>query len=622
MSVLQAATTVSHCPDAKPDVLIKVTSVEINANEPVAFTRWRPMFHVIAPHGWMNDPCAPGYDSKRCIYQVNFQWNPYGTTWGNMSWGSATSKDLIKWQVSPTPAVQPTESMDVCGVFTGCLAPTSISDGQQAIAYYTSANHLPIHYTRKYHRGSERLHIATSSNGGRIWKRPVDKSAVVLCGPPRNLEVTGWRDPFVAEWPSMDSVLESKQSLYGIVSGGLRNQTPTLFLYRIDSMLRWDFLGCLCTLGLNYTPSRWSGDYGVNWEVANFVPLPDAGAQAQALIIVSVEGRLSDAQVNTPAEPKSMWMVGDLAKSDHGADLTFSYGGTLDHGSFYAANGFFDPLIGKYVIFGWITESELDQDLVDAQGWSGCLSVARVVEIVRYHSVVRALRSDLQSMTCLQVEADGSGTHIVRTLGISVDERLRHLRGRHVGSRAVNRLVSFPGGVCSQWEVKASFWLGARSKRVGIDILHSSSGSDYSGRTRKMLTCVDSNAKSSIYFDAETETVGIDRSASTSRDGVGTKLRTAPHTLFAFRAGENVRWETLEIHAVFDASVLEVFFNNRTVLTARVYSDSGTCATLCPVMDDSLGNATRYGGESSSELLSFDVWTLRQAVHVEQTHRL
>src|ERR1700753_547094 len=39
------------------------------------FLRWRPIYHLQAPSGWMNDPCAPGYDPRTGLYHLFFQWN-------------------------------------------------------------------------------------------------------------------------------------------------------------------------------------------------------------------------------------------------------------------------------------------------------------------------------------------------------------------------------------------------------------------------------------------------------------------------------------------------------------------------------------------------------------------
>ena len=76
-----------------------ITSEDIeSAGNNTLFTRWRPHSHFMAPAGWMNDPCAPIYDPKRDVYHLFYQWHPQHINWGNISWGYATSKDMITWE--------------------------------------------------------------------------------------------------------------------------------------------------------------------------------------------------------------------------------------------------------------------------------------------------------------------------------------------------------------------------------------------------------------------------------------------------------------------------------------------------------------------------------------------
>jgi beta-fructofuranosidase len=419
----------------------------------------RPSFHVTAPNGWLNDPCGPGYDPTTGMYHLFFQWNPHGNDWGNMSWGHATSSDCVSWKTSLQPALLPSANYDRCGVFTGCLLANDIhGNSGDLTVIYTSVNRLPIHYTLPYVIGSESLSLAASSDGGRSWER--QECNPILPGPPQHLSVTGWRDPSLATWSRGEhSGSGSKKSdLYGLISGGIVGKTPTVFLYKVNptDLREWEFAGPLVNVGLNFHPSRWSGDFGVNWEVVNLMTLTNDSSDSRDFGIVKVEGGLrleGSSQDTGEARHKrhrrgQHWMsIKPSTESGPTEDVlaTYAFSGIFDHGCFYAANSFWDPQTSQNVVYGWFTEEDLPNDLRHRQGWSGMVSLPRVVRLTTFRNVKKARTSPLRSITSIEMVANApeGGKFSIHTLGISPDPRLSSLRPRCKLSQALG-----PAAVC------------------------------------------------------------------------------------------------------------------------------------------------------------------------------
>ena len=103
--------------------------------------KFRPVYHHTPAYGWMNDPNGMFY--KDGVYHLYFQHNPYGSTWGNMTWGHSTSTDLVNWKFEGDPIVP-----DAWGaIFSGsCVVDKENTAGfgkDAVIAFYTSAKPTP-----------------------------------------------------------------------------------------------------------------------------------------------------------------------------------------------------------------------------------------------------------------------------------------------------------------------------------------------------------------------------------------------------------------------------------------------------------------------------------------------
>ncbi|KAH6675973.1 putative beta-Fructufuranosidase [Halenospora varia] len=562
-----------------------------SVTEGEAFRRWRPGYHLIAPWGWMNDPCAPVYDPKTRLYHVAFQWNPKQNDWGDISWGGATSPDLVSWTVSTSPVLVPTTPYDYRGVFTGCARYTALNGEENGVItyFYTSVSQLPIHFTLNYQRGCETLSIATSNNGGASWDRYSRNP--ILPGPPEDLVVTGWRDPFATPWSSLSKFLgnDDPDALYGFISGGIHLQTPTTFLYSINpkNIAEWTYMGPLMTGLLNKKISKWSGDLGKNWEVTNMLSLQDSMGHSHEFLIIGSEGCL-EPSYSLPQVPSStirtprsqVWLSGTFSSplpssKTTSPKLEYQYSGVFDHGLLYAVNSFPDPISNHHIAFGWIPEEDLPDPLRHNQKWSGCLSLPRQVFLSTIPHVVSARAILLEDITCMDKKLDGDGTVRVTTLGIRPDPRLEGLRtaARQVDSGAtLKKPMSLGLGLAAieldvltlHWELDCSISVGESCERVGLSIFHS----------------LDAESETTISYSPQTSTLLISRpSLDLLASNVHFSQESAPHALLTSLdpVSKATREERLDIKIFYDNSVLEVFANERTVITTRLYTMAERC---------------------------------------------
>lgn len=478
----------------------------------------------------------------------------------------------MRWEHSSgRPSLQPSQPYDKEGIFTGCSWPTGPHGEKNMItAIYSSITALPIHWTLEHTRYSEGVSLATSTDGGKTWTR--SELNPILRGEPEDLKVTGFRDPFLAAWPSLDKV-RGRKSLYAALSGGIVGKGPTVFIYAVapDDLTRWEYLGPLVDMAPNTrTPGPWTGELGVNWECVNYMTLSNGETEREFLLMGAEGAKAPDYRrgEDDPHGAWSLWVAGTLETTPGGPRLRHDYDGFIDHGCLYAPNSFEHPVSKKRVAFGWIKEEELTLARREAKGWTGFLSMPRELFLYTAQNVVRGLRSPIEAIRSVKVIEEGPRGKTVETLGTRPFADIRsqaHVSLEEwygLGSGTSNGLLK-EKSACS-WELDAVLSVHPSQACVGFYICHSTDGSQ----------------RTAVTFDVQREKIVLDRSLSNREADIKKYDMSGAFTLFYQDNAGTEELEKLHLRIFRDGDTLEIFANDRFALSATVYVDHESCAAI------------------------------------------
>ena len=210
-------------------------------------TMWRPVYHFAPQWGWMNDPNGMVY--KDGEYHLFYQYNPYGSRWGNMNWGHAISRDLVSWEHMPV-AISP----DGLGtIFSG----SAVVDKDNTAGF--GANAIVAFYTQASARQMQS--IAYSTDNGRTFKKYAGNP--VLTG-----DVADFRDPKVS-WHE-----GTRKWIMALAVG------QEIRFYSSPNLKDWIYES-------NFGEGQ--GNHGGVWECPDLFELPVAGtSQKKWVLIVNI----------------------------------------------------------------------------------------------------------------------------------------------------------------------------------------------------------------------------------------------------------------------------------------------------------------------------------------------
>ncbi|OBT55269.1 hypothetical protein VE04_05189 [Pseudogymnoascus sp. 24MN13] len=479
-------------------------------SETVSFNTYRPSYHFIAPHSWMNDPMT------RRLHPRDQR----------LAWGMARSKDLITWVDCFPPLLKgPPGASDPNGVFSGSLVSRVVNNRRVVYLFYTSISALPIHWSKPYISGCESQSLACSTDFGH--SRPRYQENPVLSEPRHGASTTGWRDPFVSTWPSLSALRDVHPSTnYPFVFIGKRGSGPELVLYESDDLLSWTEL-CVLFDAPSETPISHHASslhIGKNFECGSFFTL-----NGKEYIITAVEENSSR---------YVLWMCGALSLTPNGKPTFTSLprgavGDGLRHGP-QVVHG----AQNEVMLSGWADE-DLDASpaLKITQGWSGCLTLPRELFTLT-RPLVPADHVPGEAHPWTRDEELG----IMTTLGVRPARQLRGLRsGSMIYSlEALRHLRS------KSYEIEARFRGLAGNELLTFNVRQSPNDEEVIR----------------IIFSLATHSVSVDRSKSSLLHG-----RLTPDSgPFKIQDGED-----LHVRVFVDNSIIEVYANGRFALSTRVY---------------------------------------------------
>ncbi|KAF2717250.1 glycoside hydrolase family 32 protein [Polychaeton citri CBS 116435] len=578
------------------------------------FTRWRPTSHVLAPAGWMNDPCGAMYDPVRGKYHIFYQWHPNHINWGNISWGYATSEDLVHWEDhvgwrdAEAVALGPTGngSYNGLGIFSGTGQPVNLQgeeDGTLTL-FYTSVSYLPTNWQIEYHPYTETQSFAQSHDGGATWEFSPDHPVIDATTEtaPMYWNITGFRDPFFLPIPELDAILEkSEPRYYAVLGSGIKGVGPRIPLWSApaDDLTDWTFEGALFEPADNSSlgPVHSTITYGFNFEVSGFFSLKDSKGDDHFYTNMGSEGN------NLTWHPSghwALWNEGVVKRRANGsADFEPVAGGSGDWGNGYALTSFWDSKNDRRLQWAWLPEDLNDNFAATQQGFQGSLSFPAELFVHETKNVVKT--QELSDAKAARLYDTGDNTVTAMTLGKKVPDDI--VAGLH----ACSKEIGYKSGTYKKSQVL---------NKAGSDNFHITA--TLTGNTGaagiRLGVSPDGQEYTTIMYEPSNYTILVERAHSS------TIVEFANFTVDGYFYPYEIKGEGQEpiVFDVFqDGSLIEIHVNGRFTASTRIYpsqeASKGYGLYVAPGTQATFSNVKAYVGltnawpsrpaNSSSELV-------------------
>jgi sucrose-6-phosphate hydrolase SacC (GH32 family) len=305
----------------------------------------------------MNDP--NGLIFYRGKYHLFFQYNPESNQWGNMSWGHATSTDLITWQELPLAiSYTPTHAIFSGSAVVDYFNTTGFGsvENPAMVAIFTAHQHDGLHQVQS---------LAYSTDEGLTWQQYEGN-------PVLDLEMKDFRDPKVV-WNTVNEAW---------VMSVVKPQEYTVAFYQSQDLKQWALLS-------EFTNKN--GTDGV-WECPDLFPLAVDGdpTKIKWILFVSVNPG------GVTGGSGTQFFIGDWNGKEFLADdLTMRW---LDYGrDNYAGVTFNDAPDNRRIYLGWMSNWEYAKD-IPANPARGSMTIPRELSLVTIDGKITLLQNPVKEI--------------------------------------------------------------------------------------------------------------------------------------------------------------------------------------------------------------------------------
>ena len=319
---------------------------------------YRPALHYAARNTWLNDP--NGLIFHEGVYHLYYQNNPLDNVWGNMSWGHATSPDLLTWTEHPVAIACDHEE----DIFSGSI----VFDRDNTSGFGTdSAPPLVAVYTSAFkpgsaHHGIQAQSLAYSRDGGYTWTKHT-------ANPVLNRGSAEFRDPKIIRYTG------DAGSYWVMVA--VEATDFQVVLYKSHDLKNWEPLS-------TFGPANATG--GV-WECPDLFALPVDGDPENLRWVLTVN--LNPGGPNNGSA--GQYFVGDFDGTTFTSATTVTEGPQdqdrlgdyqwLDWGrDYYAAVSFSDAPDNRRLMIAWMNNWEYANQ-IPTSPWRSPMTLAREISL-------------------------------------------------------------------------------------------------------------------------------------------------------------------------------------------------------------------------------------------------